>query len=73
MGPRQNSQTETKGMLSLNLAFSKDIMKDKGTLSLNVSDLLNSRKRQSYTVSDDFTSRSEFQFRPRVYYVIASL
>ncbi|CAM4332646.1 TonB-dependent receptor domain-containing protein [Zobellia nedashkovskayae] len=65
MGPRQNSQTETKGMLSLNLAFSKDIMKDKGTLSLNVSDLLNSRKRQSYTVSDDFTSRSEFQFRPR--------
>ncbi len=65
MGPRQNSQTETKGMLSLNLAFSKDIMKDKGTVSLNVSDLLNSRKRQSYTVSDDFTSRSEFQFRPR--------
>ncbi|MBT2160728.1 outer membrane beta-barrel family protein [Zobellia barbeyronii] len=65
MGPRQNSQTETKGMISLNLAFSKDIMKDKGTLSLNVSDLLNSRKRQSYTVSDDFTSRSEFQFRPR--------
>ncbi|OWW25559.1 TonB-dependent receptor [Zobellia sp. OII3] len=65
MGPRQNSQTETKGMLSLNLAFSKDIMKDKGTVSLNVSDLLNSRKRQSYTVSDDFSSRSEFQFRPR--------
>ena len=65
MGPRQNSQTETQSMLSLNLAFSKDIMKDKGTLSLNVSDLLNSRKRQSYTVSDDFTSRSEFQYRPR--------
>jgi len=65
MGPRQNSQTETQSMLSLNLAFSKDIMKDKGTLSLNISDLLNSRKRQSYTVSDDFTSRSEFQYRPR--------
>ncbi|MBU2973354.1 TonB-dependent receptor domain-containing protein [Zobellia sp. B3R18] len=65
MGPRQNAQTETKSMLSINLAFSKDIMKDKGTVSLNVSDLLNSRKRQSYTVSDDFTSRSEFQFRPR--------
>ncbi|WP_276166570.1 outer membrane beta-barrel family protein [Zobellia alginiliquefaciens] len=65
MGPRQNAQTETDGMLSINLAFSKDIMKDKGTVSFNVSDLLNSRKRQSYTVSDDFISESEFQFRPR--------
>ncbi|CAM4343392.1 outer membrane beta-barrel family protein [Zobellia roscoffensis] len=65
MGPRQNAQTKTDGMLSINLAFSKDIMNDKGTVSFNVSDLLNSRKRQSYTVSDDFISESEFQYRPR--------
>ncbi len=64
-GPRQNAQTETKGIFSLNMAFSKDIMNDNGTLSLNVSDLLNSRKRQSFTETDFFTSRSEFQYRQR--------
>ncbi|MDB2607043.1 TonB-dependent receptor [Zobellia sp.] len=64
-GPRRNAQTETEGILSINLAFSKDILKDKGTVSFNVSDLLNSRKRRSHTVSDDFSSDSEFQFRKR--------
>ncbi len=71
-GPRQNSQTETKGMFFLSLAFSKDIMKDNGTIGLNVSDLLNSGKRNSYTNTqesiddlDYFTSQSEFQFRRR--------
>lgn len=64
-GPRQNAQTETKGIFSVNMAFSKDIMKDNGTLSLNVSDFFNSRKRQSFTETDFFTSRSEFQYRQR--------
>jgi len=64
-GPRQNAQTETKGILSINLAFSKDVLGDKGTVSLNVSDLLNSRKRQSFTQTPFFTSDSEFQWRER--------
>ena len=64
-GPRQNAQTETKGILSINLAFSKDVLGDKGTLSFNVSDLLNSRKRQSFTQTPFFTSDSEFQWRER--------
>ncbi|WP_339654533.1 outer membrane beta-barrel family protein [uncultured Maribacter sp.] len=71
-GPSQNSQTESKGIFSLDLAFSKDVLKDKGTLSFNVSDLLNSRKRRSFTdtmdsLNDDsyFTSDSEFQWRQR--------
>ena len=45
-GPRNEAQSDVKGILSLNLAFSKDILKDKGTLVLNVSDLFNSRKYQ---------------------------
>ena len=65
MGPRQNAQTETKGMFSLNLALSKDLFKDKATLSLNVSDLFNSRKRQSFTQTPTFTTDSEFQWRRR--------
>jgi hypothetical protein len=64
-GPTNNAQTENEGIFSLNLAFSKDILKDKGTLALNVSDLLNSRKRISLTQTPFFTSESEFQWRER--------
>jgi hypothetical protein len=64
-GPRENAQTRSKGIFSLNLAFSKDVLKDKGTLALSVSDLLNSRKRMSFTQTPFFTSESEFQWRVR--------
>jgi hypothetical protein len=64
-GPRQTAQRESKGIFSLNLAFAKDVLGDKGTLSLNVNDLLNSRKRQSLTQTPFFTSDSEFQWRER--------
>ncbi|SIQ75628.1 TonB-dependent receptor domain-containing protein [Maribacter ulvicola] len=64
-GPSSTAQTENEGIFSLNLAFSKDILNDNGTLSLNVSDLLNSRKRSSYTETEFFTSNSEFQWRKR--------
>jgi hypothetical protein len=64
-GPRNNSQTTSQGIFSLNLALSKDIMNDNGTLAFNVSDLLNSRKRKSFTETDTFTSNSEFQWRER--------
>ncbi|TDQ31547.1 TonB-dependent receptor domain-containing protein [Zeaxanthinibacter enoshimensis] len=64
-GPSQNAQTESEGIFSLNVAMSKDVFNDNGTISLNVSDLLNSRKRRSFTETDFFTSRSEFQWRER--------
>lgn len=64
-GPNQNAQSENKGMFTTNLAFSKDILNEKGTLSLNVSDLFNSRKRRSTTYTDNVNSYSEFQWRKR--------
>ncbi len=64
-GPQQNAQTESKGIFSLDLALSKDIMNDNGTVSLNVNDLFNSRKRRSLTNTEFFTSESEFQWRQR--------
>ncbi len=65
-GPQENFQRKNKGIATINLAFSKDILKDKGTLSLNVSDLFNSRKRISDTYIDGVTqSYSEFQWRER--------
>ena len=64
-GPRNNAQSENEGMLSINLAFSKDFMGDNATVGFNVSDLLNSRKRISVTETPSFISESEFQWRER--------
>ncbi len=64
-GPSENAQSKNKGILSTNLAFSKDLIKDKMTLSLNVSDLFNTRKRRSETRTDNVFTYSEFQWRQR--------
>ncbi len=64
-GPRQNAQSRSKGIFSLDLAFAKDVLGDKGTISLNINDLLNSRKRQTFTQTPFFTSDNEFQWRER--------
>jgi len=63
--PRENSQSKREGVFSANMAFSKDILKGNGTISLNINDLLNSSKRKSETFTDDFNSYSEFQWRER--------
>ena len=65
-GPRVNAQTKTDPIASLDLAFSKDFLKDENlTVSLNVSDLFNSRRREQFTVTDNFISDSSFQWRVR--------
>ena len=43
-GPRNDAQSEVDGLLSVNLAFSKDLFKKKATLVLNINDVFNSRK-----------------------------
>ncbi|WP_370408509.1 TonB-dependent receptor domain-containing protein [Tenacibaculum dicentrarchi] len=48
-GSKNNAQSNIKGMFMANLSFSKDILKEKASLVLNVSDLFNSRKRESTT------------------------
>ena len=64
-GNSVNPQGINKGILSLNLAMSKQILNDKGAISFNVSDLLNSRKRISETRTATVFSASEFQWRQR--------
>lgn len=64
-GPYNNAQTEFEGILSVDLAFSKDIINDNATIGFNVSDLFNSRKRRSFTDTSTFTSDSAFQWRER--------
>ncbi|WP_090121902.1 TonB-dependent receptor domain-containing protein [Lutibacter oricola] len=65
MAPFESALSKRKSMTSVNLAFSKDILKEKGTLALNVSDLFNSRKRRSDSFSDNTYSYGEFQYRER--------
>ncbi|KUO69701.1 MAG: TonB-dependent receptor [Lutibacter sp. BRH_c52] len=70
MGPSESATAKIKGMYNVNLAFSKDILKEKGTLALNVSDLFNSRKRNSTNYSPSISSPTtisvnEFQWRQR--------
>ena len=64
-GRRVDAQNVNRGILSTNLAFSKDVIKNKASLSLNVSDLFNSRKRITETRTANVFTESEFQFRQR--------
>ncbi|MDX1827949.1 MAG: TonB-dependent receptor [Lutibacter sp.] len=64
-GPRKTAQSDRKGIYIVNLAFSKDVFKEKGTLSLNVRDLFNTRKRKSTDYTPTTISTGEFQWRER--------
>jgi outer membrane receptor protein involved in Fe transport len=69
-GPSESAQNVSEGIFSANLAFSKDILKEKGTLILNISDVFNSRKRNAvnYTPNRDAPtniSDQTFQWRMR--------
>lgn len=64
-GPTQNAQTKDKGIYSLDMALSKELIKNSLTATFNVRDVFNSRKRRSFTTSEDFTSDSWMQWRKR--------
>ncbi|MCB0598134.1 MAG: TonB-dependent receptor [Lewinellaceae bacterium] len=63
--PRITTQGRNKALYHIDLAFSKDILDSKGTLTLSVSDLLNSRRWRYIFEGDDFYSRGDFQWRAR--------
>ncbi len=67
-GPSENAQNKRKGIFSTNLAFSKDLFKEKASLALNISDVFNTRKRESeINVPNAFIGTSEFQWRERTF------
>lgn len=63
--PSRNAQGTAEGMLFTNLALSKDLIKNNGTLSLNVQDLFNTGKRSSITRTANVLTESEMQWRRR--------
>ncbi|WP_395066514.1 TonB-dependent receptor domain-containing protein [Flavobacterium sp.] len=65
-GPQNNAQGKSLGVFAMNLAFSKDVLKDKGTVAFNVSDVFNSRKRIMETsIPNLINSYAEMQWRER--------
>lgn len=65
-GPQNNAQGSVKGIFAMNLAFSKDVLKDKATVALNVNDVFNSRVRKLETyIPGQIDSDSEMQWRKR--------
>jgi outer membrane receptor protein involved in Fe transport len=65
-GPQNNAQGKRIGVASANTSLSKDFLKDKATLALNVQDIFNSRKMKNETdIKYQITSYSEMQWRQR--------
>ncbi|WP_299053275.1 outer membrane beta-barrel protein [uncultured Polaribacter sp.] len=65
-GASQNAQSETNGIFTMDLSASKDLFDEKASVSLNVSDLFNGRRRESTTIIPGFSEQySEFQWRER--------
>ncbi|HCY81586.1 MAG TPA: TonB-dependent receptor [Xanthomarina gelatinilytica] len=64
-GPSEDAQNKREGVFSANMAFSRDIFNENASIALNVSDLLNSRKRTMDTTTPTYTGTSEFQWRER--------
>ncbi|TXB63544.1 outer membrane beta-barrel family protein [Phaeodactylibacter luteus] len=63
--PRVTPQGRTKSLYVIDLSMSKDVLEKKGTLTLSVRDLLNSRKWRTVFEDEGFYSDGEFQWRAR--------
>ena len=66
-GPSENAQTKSKGILFLSGALNKEIFNKKGTISFRATDLLDSSRRKSETLTESFYSYGEFQWREPSY------
>lgn len=64
-GPSESAQSKSKGVISTNMAFSKDLFKGNASISANVNDLFNTNMRQSDTFTPTYNSYSEFRWRQR--------
>jgi len=64
-GAAEGVQGTQEGILSIDLALSKELFNNNATLSFNIRDLLNSRKRESFTSTTAYDKFSEFQWRQR--------
>lgn len=64
--PENTAQGRIIGITTMNLAFSKDVLKDQGTVAFNISDVFNTRRRIfTANVPNVLNSYSDIQWRVR--------
>ena len=63
-GPQKTAQGKRKGIFYFDFSTSKDIFKGKGTITLNVLDVFNTRKFKTISTGPNFYTES-YQFRQR--------
>ncbi|MBC6490586.1 TonB-dependent receptor domain-containing protein [Flavihumibacter stibioxidans] len=63
--PQKTVQGRRKGMFFADISFSKDILKERGTINLNIMDVFNSRRTRTVNRGDNFYTEGDFQFRRR--------
>ena len=66
-GPRIDAVNRREGRFSSNMAFSKDLFKEKASISFNINDLLNTQRRNLESTTPTFHSDSTFRWRVRSY------
>ncbi len=64
-GPSETAISKREGNFSIDLAFSKELFKEKASLTLNVRDLLNQRGWRSKTFNETFYNSSEHRWAKR--------
>jgi hypothetical protein len=65
-GANQGAQSSNNGIFTMDIAASKDFLNEKASISLNVSDVFNGRRRESNSFIPGFSQTySEFQWRQR--------
>jgi iron complex outermembrane recepter protein len=65
-GPRVIPQGQIKPVFSMNIGMRRNVMNNQGTVSLNISDVLNTRRFQLETTSDSFYQQRNFFRESRV-------
>lgn len=63
--PQKTAQGSRKALYYLDLAASQDVLQKRGTLTLNISDVFNTRKWRGVTEGASFYTESSFQWRRR--------
>src|SRR5690606_33163575 len=63
--PREDTQGRRDAYYMIDMGLSKDVLNKKGTITLNVRDVLNSRKYSSETFGNGFHRDFEFRWSAR--------
>ena len=65
-GKTKNARQDVNANISMDASLTKDILKGRGTFTLNVRDVFDSRKRAFTSYGNDFLTESEMRWNTRM-------